>query len=80
MRWQLQHSAQDNYNCVRNYASEDVHGTPLRPVSMHSFMAQLPKTINWVTEPYEFHRDETPLSSDETPSFNAPAKSAILLM
>ena len=33
-----------------------------------------------LTEPHEFHRDETPLSSDETPSFNDPAKSAILLM
>ena len=38
------------------------------------------KTINQVTEPYEFYEDETPLSSDETPSFNDPAKSVNLLM
>ena len=30
--------------------------------------------------PYEFHGDETPLSSDESPSFNDPAKSAILFI
>ena len=33
-----------------------------------------------LTEPHEFHRDETPLSSDETPSFNDLVKSVILLI
>jgi len=31
-------------------------------------------------ELYEFHGDETPLSSDKTHSFNDPTKSAILLI
>jgi len=33
-----------------------------------------------LTKPHEFHRNETPLSSNETSSFNDPVKSAILLM
>jgi hypothetical protein len=40
-------------------------------------VAQLPKLV--LTEPHEFSRDETPFSSDKTPSFNDSVNSAILL-
>jgi len=33
-----------------------------------------------MSQPHEFHEDKTPLSFDETRSFNDPPKSAILLM
>ena len=44
------------------------------------FHVTVTKTIDQVTEPYEFYGDETPLSYDETLSFNNTAKSTILLM